>query len=272
MSRTQDWEFENQNLKNYVKISMIVHVVLFLCLTIKATFFTDAPIVLENAIRVDIVGLPDKIQETVPTPAPTPVAATPPPKQIEMPKKDLTPPVVAKPEPVKPLPIPKVKEPDAINLNKTKTKQKQAFEKLKQMEALESIQKAMDAENKKKAAAQAASQVKYKGNVLASGTELTGINKLQADNYTGDVLRHMKNHWEIPQYIKNNSLSTMVLVRFDEGGNILSKSVVKSSGNAAFDEIVLAAIQNSSPVPPPPAKFAKIASVEGFLFRFSPDQ
>jgi colicin import membrane protein len=270
MSRTNDWESENINLKNYVKISMIVHVGIFLALTIKATFFTDPPLVLENAIRVDMVGLPDKIKEAPAPPAPAPAPAAPP-KQVEMPKKEVTPPpVVAKPEPVKPQP--KVKEPDAINLSKTKSKEKLAMEKLKQMAALEAIQKDLDAENKKKAAAKAASQEKYKGNVLASGTELTGINKLQADNYTGEVLRHMKNHWEIPQYIKNNSLSTMVLVRFDEGGIILSKSIVKSSGNPAFDEIVLTAIQNSSPVPPPPPKFAKIASVEGFLFRFSPDQ
>lgn len=250
-----------------MKISLITHVVIFLALTIKATFFSDPPIQLENAIRVDMVGLPDKVTELPPTPAPTPAA---PPKQVEMPKKDLTPPVPVKPEVVT-KPTPKVKDPEAVNLDKTKSKQKQALEKLKQMQALESIQKDLETENKKKAA-QAASQVKYKGNVLSSGSELTGLNKMQADNYTGEVLRHMKNHWEIPQYIKNNSLSTMVLVRFDESGNILSKNVVKSSGNAAFDEIVLSAIQNSSPVPPPPAKFAKIASIEGFLFRFSPDQ
>ncbi|MGZ5278824.1 MAG: hypothetical protein ACXWC9_02705, partial [Pseudobdellovibrionaceae bacterium] len=77
MSRTQDWNFENQSLKNYVKISMIVHVAVFLGLTIKATFFTDAPIVLENAIRVDIVGLPDKIQEQAPAPTAAPVAQPP---------------------------------------------------------------------------------------------------------------------------------------------------------------------------------------------------
>ncbi len=268
MNRTSDWEFENLSLKKYIKLSVIAHVVVFLALTIKATFFTDDPILIENAIRVDMVGLPDKIQEAPPASAPATPAETP--KQVEMPKKEPTPPpVVAKPEPVKP--TPKVKDPEAINLDKAKSKQKQALEKLKQMEALESIQKDIEAENKKKAA-QAASQVKYKGNVLSNGSELTGMNKMQADNYTGEVLRHMKAYWEIPQYIKNNGLSASVLVRFDEAGNILSKTIVKSSGNSAFDDIVLSAVQNSSPVPPPPAKFAKIASVEGFLFRFTPDQ
>ncbi len=267
MSRATGFEFESLSLKKYVKTSLVIHVAIFLGLTIKATFFTDAPMQLENAIRVDLVGMPDKVPEIPPAPAPEPAA---PPKAPEMPKKEtLPPPVVPKPEPVKQ--APKTKEPDAINLDKTKSKQKQALEKLKQMEALEAIQKDLESEHKKKAA-QAAKDVKYKGNVLNAGTELTGINKLQADNYTNDVYKHMKNYWEIPQYIKNNGLSTLVLVRFDEAGNILSKSIVKSSGNQAFDEIVLTAIQNSSPVPPPPGKFAKIASVEGFLFRFRPDQ
>jgi colicin import membrane protein len=267
MSRTTELEFENLSVGKYVKTSLVIHAALFLFFTVKATFFADAPIQLENAIRVDIVGMPDRVAEVPKLPEP---AA--PPKPVEMPKKEVPPPPtpVVKTEPVK-QPPPKAKEPDAINLDKTKSKQKQALEKLKQMQALENIQKDLENENKKKAA-QAAKEVKYKGNVLNAGTELTGISKLQAENYTNEVYKHMKNYWEIPQYIKNNGLSAMVLVRFDESGNILSKSIVKSSGNQAFDEIVLTAIQNSSPVPPPPGKFAKIASVEGFLFRFRPDQ
>jgi colicin import membrane protein len=79
------------------------------------------------------------------------------------------------------------------------------------------------------------------------------------------------NNWSAPAYFKNRGLKTHVMVRFDENGNILAKDIVKSSGNPAFDELVLVAIQKSSPVPAPPAKFSKIASVEGFLFRFSPD-
>jgi colicin import membrane protein len=264
MSRTQDLNFESQNLKRYVKISMISHVIIFLMLTIKATFFSDPPIVLENAIRVEMVGLPDKIMDE---PAPPPESSTSE-KKIEMPKKEISPPVVTKPLPK----VKETKEPDAINLNKTKSKEKQALEKLKQMQALENIQKEMENEDKRKSAAKAANQVKYKGNVLSAGSELTGLNKLQADNYTGDVLKHMKNFWEVPNYLRHGNFSTSVLVRFDENGMIISKSIVKSSGNPAYDEIVLTAIQNSSPVPPPPAKFAQIASVEGFLFRFTPDQ
>lgn len=266
MSRAEELSTEKPSLQRYVKFSILFHVGLFLALTIQATFFTEAPIQFEQAIRVDMVGLPDKPQAQLP-PAPTAEPAAP--AKPEMPKKEVAPPV-AKVEPVKPKLIPKAKDPEAINLDHSKSKQKQALAKLKQMEALEEIQNQIDTDAKKKVA-HAATQVKYKGNVLNSGTELTGINKLQADNYYADVYNHIMNNWTAPAYYKNRNLKTHVMVRFDENGNVLSKDIVKSSGNPAFDELVLNAIQKSSPVPAPPAKFSKIASVEGFLFRFTPD-
>jgi colicin import membrane protein len=264
MSRTEDLNLEEQSLKNYVKISAMVHIAILLFFSVKATFFSEAPIAFEQAIRVDIVGLPEKATELAPAPAP---AAAP--EKPKLPDKAPEAPV-AKTESVKTKPLPKLKDPDAINLEKSKSKQKQALAKLKQMEALEKIQKQLESDSKLKAA-QAASQVKYKGNVLSAGTELTGVNKLQAETYIGDVHRHITDNWSLPEYLKKRQYRTDVLVRFDEAGNILGKEVIRSSGNPVFDDFVLAAIQKSSPVPAPPAKFSRIASVEGFLFRFSHD-
>ncbi len=282
--------FESKKLNRYVKISVLLHVALFLAFTINATFFTEPPVEFEKAIRVDMVGLPDKpsaelapapaakeflkesLKETVKEPPKEPVK--PEPSKPELVTKPIPPNPVAKTE-VKPTKLPKVLpkiDTEAINLEKTKSKQKQALEKLKQLEALEEIQKDVETEGRKKTAqATAAAGAKYKGNVLAPGTELTGVNKLQADNYISDVHRHMIENWTLPEYLKNRKLRTDVLVRFDESGVILAKEVVKSSGNPTFDEFVLAAIQKSSPVPAPPAKFVRLSSVQGFLFRFSHD-
>lgn len=258
----ENLDSENQSLKKYVKISMIVHVGIFLALTIKATFFADPPIQFENAIRVDIVGLPDKVlKEPAPAPAPEPAA----------PEKSKEQAPVEKVVQIKKQKLPdraKENDPEAINLDKAKKKQKQALEKLKQMEALEAIEKQIESENRKKAAA---SQVKYKGNVLSSGSELRGIHKLQADTYVGDVHKHMLMNWSLPEYLKKRNLRVVILVRFDESGNILGKNIVKGSGNPTFDDMVLLAIQKSSPVPAPPAKFAKIAADEGFQFIFRHD-
>ncbi len=269
---------EQPSLRRYVKISVIAHGLLFLALTVQSTFFSEAPLPLEKAIRVDIVGLPDKIQEE----SPAPIAEQPAP-EVEQPQKEEAPqPEPPKPEVPKPVakveaPAPKLpplktrdKDLDAINLDKAKTKQQQALARLKQMEALEEIQKQVERDSKKKAV-QAASQVKYKGNVLNAGSELTGVNKLQAEGYIDDITKHILANWTAPAYYRNRNLKTRVMVRLDESGYVLGKEIIRSSGNPAFDELVLAAIQKSSPVPAPPAKFSKIASVEGFLISFSPD-
>lgn len=257
--QTEQTNFEQENLNKYVKVSVLLHIGIFLMFTVQAVFFMDAPIQFEKAIRVDMVGLPNKITELPPAEvASAPPTTLPAPVAEVAPKKE-TPPA-EKPK------LPQKPKEEAINLEKTKNKQKSAMEKLKQMEALEAIQK--DLEKDRAAAANAAKQ-KFKGNVLAAGTELTGVNKLQAEQYIDMVHKHMIDHWTLPEYMKNRNFRTDVLVRFDESGNILEKTIVKSSGNQGFDELVINSIQRSSPVPTPPSKFSKIASVQGFLFRFS---
>jgi colicin import membrane protein len=204
-----------------------------------------------------MVGLPDKIPSEAP---PAPKAESPRP---ELPKPEAA---VKPPEPKKQALSPKMKDPEAINLERTKSKENAALQKLKQMEAFEKLKDEMANEAKKKAAVAAAT---YKGNELSAGTELTGLNKIQADTYLADVNKHMRQFWSLPEYLKHRNLEASVLVRFDQNGNILSKSISKSSGNPAFDELVIGTVEKSSPVPAPPAKFAKISTVQGFLFNFS---
>lgn len=258
MTITEQQQIENDQFKQALKISVILHIALFLSFTVRTVFFSDEPINFEQAIRVDMVGLPDRIE------TPEPVAST---EKSEPAAPPTTLPAIAKEAPpVKEAkPTPKEKDPEAISLEKSKTKQKAALEKLKQMSALEKIQQDLDSE-KKKAAATA--KPTFKGNVLSPGTALTGINQLQADAYISNVHSHMISNWFLPEYLKNKDFRTDVLVKFDESGNILSKAIVKASGNPQFDEYVLAAIQKSSPVPPPPEKFVRISSVQGFLFKF----
>lgn len=250
---------EDSFFSKALKVSFAAHVAIAAYFTIDVLFFTEAPISFEQAVRVDIVGLPDKVQ----TEAPKGVDQTPPPapkEEKKQPPEPIKTEEVAKKEPMPP----KNQDKEAINLNKTKNKQKAALEKLKQMQALEAIQK--DVQNQKKPGP---TQSQYKGNALAAGSELTGVNKLQAEDYTTDVYRHVKQHWIIPEYLRHRSLKAEVLIKIDERGNVISKNLVKSSGNAVFDEVVLSAIEKASPVPPPPDKFMKIASIQGFLFRYS---
>ncbi len=254
---------QNEGLKKYVKMSIIFHVVVFLALSFQSILISTTEIDFSQAIRVDTVALPDKIMPAAP-PAPTPEVAKP----KEEPKTDPAPEPVT--EKIKLPPKPKDIDLESINLDKTKKQQKSALEKLKQMEALEKIQNEIEKERLNKIAQ--AAKVKYKGNTLSPGTELTGVNKLQADTYIDDVHKHLIGNWALPEYLKNRNLKAEILVKFDESGNILEKSLVKSSGNQAFDDYVMTAVQKSSPVPPPPAKFVRISSIQGFLFRFSHDK
>lgn len=265
LSAEQTLNQQEERLNKYLRYSLIVHVVLFLVLTVENVFFANTDVNIQNAIRVDMVALPDKavpneMPAPAPEPAPLPDASN---KLVEKNAENIK---IEKSVVLNT----KAKDPEAIRLNKSKAKQKQALEKLKQLEALENIQKDIDKDaraNKNKNS----KDKKYKGNVLSPGSSLTGITKLEVDAYIDNVHQHMLARWMLPQFLKNRNFRTDVVVKFDSNGNILSKEILKSSGNPTFDDYVLTAIQKSSPVPIPPNKFTRIASEQGFLFRFSHD-
>lgn len=230
------------NFKQAIGYSVAAHILVFLAFTVRAVFFPGEPLAYERAVRVDLVALPDKMRpdevvvETKPEPKATPVPANP----------------------VKPV----IKN-DAINLEKTRSKEQEALKKIKAMNALEEIEKQVELENKKKAAARI-----LKGNQLSSGTELSGLTKIEHDNYVANVERHIRQNWSLPEWLAQKKLKAQVRVRFDENGNIIDKAIYRSSGNPSFDEIALNTVQKSSPVPAPPTKFVKILSHEGILFGF----
>lgn len=260
---------EDGQLKRGIGISFALHAFLLAIFTIKAAFFTPETIDFTQAVRVDIVGLPEKIESQVPPPSkeeakPTlPEKATPQEKPVEkVVEKKSTP-----AEPVKAQPQ---KTEDAISLEKVKSKQQSALEKLKAMAALEKIKNEAAAE-KQKAASEAAksdASAKVKGNILSPGTSLTGLSKLQHDTYAADLDHHIKQNWSLPEWLAKRELKAQARVFIDSRGNILGRKIVKSSGNPSYDEEVLATIDRSSPFPAPPDKFLAIVSVDGILIGF----
>jgi colicin import membrane protein len=242
-------------------------VALVLIFTVKAVFWTDEPINYQSAIRVDLVALPDKLtadSKPMANPEPDVVKPNPKPEAKAPSKTEAAKESVSKPTP----PAPK---PEVVNLQATKKKQSEAVNRLKQLSALERLQQ-QETEDRKRKALEAlkGTPTQFKGNQLADGNNsLTGLARMQAESYISDVDRHMRQYWALPEYLRNRSLKTEVLVKFDSKGHVTSKQIVKSSGNELFDEIVLTAIENSSPVPAPPEKFVRISQLQGFLFRFS---
>ncbi len=263
---------QQDSLRRFVWISLIFHIAVGLAFTIKNVFFAGEAIEYQSAVRVDLLGLPDKIKpEVVKDALPAPPA--PPSPQAKKQYEKPAPEVVEKPEkeqpPLKEL-VKKVnkKDPDAINLDRhNQLKQKEALNRLKQMSALEKLQEEVAAEPKKVAAAAPAAKP-IKGAAISSGSQLTGLSKIQADNFIGDVEKKIRQNWALPQWLAGKNLSAQVRVRFDNNGNILSAQIVKSSGNSSFDEIVIDTVHKSSPLPAPPEKFVRLMSLEGILFGF----
>lgn len=252
-------------------ISLIAHVSLILFMIIKVSFFNKPQLNLSEAIRVDMVGLPEKYNPAE--------------KSTDMPEK-----IEARPEPVaedkKPEPVvaepvaekkaePKAEpkeakadtkaktEPDSIKLSKAKQKQKAALEKLKKLSAVEKIRQQVQTE---KAAAETAKILK--GRVLSRGTALTGLDRIQSDNYTGQLDALVKANWALPQWLIGKAFKTKVLVKIEPDGRVSDKKVVQSSGNPTYDDYCLQAVAKAEPFPKVPVKFTEIYAEDGVIFGF----
>lgn len=248
---------QEESIGKGLKVSFVLHALIFSLFFLKSVFFTHEAINYEAAVRVDLVGLPDKIE---PTKLPE--------KAREAAKPAPAPSPVAKPVEKKPVPAPVVKkEPDTINLQKQKSRERAAMDRLKAMEALDKIKDDVAKENAPKKSAPAAAP-KLKGNILSPGTALTGLSKLQHDTYVADLDAHIKQNWSLPEWLAKKDFKAQVRVRIDDHGNIISRQIVKSSGNSSYDAEVLKTVDRSAPFPPPPEKFVSIVGVDGILIGF----
>lgn len=232
----------NDDLKKWVVLSLSFHVVVFLTFIVRITFFPSSePIQFQSSVRVDLVALPDK--------AVTPSPATLPKPEVKTPIKETK--VTEKIPPVD------VKQPDTVDLKK---KQKTAIERLKALQQLEDEAKAEKPQQKKAAP--------IKGNVLAAGSSIKGLNKLEYDTYIGDLDNHIKSNWVLPEWMTTAGLRARVLVKIDDNGVVKEKHLILSSNNAEYDAAVMDAVTRSSPFPVPPEKFVNIVGVDGIIFQF----
>lgn len=224
----------------FLLYSLGIHVVIFVVLLLRAALVPSEPLEIRNAIRVDVVDLPDKIS------APPPAAPAPAP-QVE----------VKKPEPVKPA---VEKKPEAAKPN-TKDVQRKALDKLKALDAIDKFKQETAEQDKPK-------PTTFKGNLVNAGDSLTGLEKVQFDSYFSSLKAHLNQHWSIPQWLEESKLRAQAMVILDGTGYVVDKKILKSSGNDIFDGHVLAAIEKSSPFPEPPARLKDILKMRGIVLNF----
>lgn len=260
------------NLARGLKISFAAHALLILFMIIKVTYFAKPEINLSQAIRVDMVGLPDKYtQDDLNTSQPSEIK-----KNNDLPEKEITQPTqntplnsVQRNEKTKNEAVTKSKKSDEISLNKNlKQKQKEALEKVKKLNAIEKIKQAVLKEKLSEQQNKSSPNKIFKGRVITKGTALSGLDKIQSDNYLLKIDSAIKNSWQLPQWLIGKSLKTKVLIKFDENGNLLSKKIYQSSGNPTYDDYCLLAIEKSAPFPKVPEKFTEVYKEDGVLIGF----
>ena len=71
-----------------------------------------------------------------------------------------------------------------------------------------------------------------------------------------ELVAHLDKHKRYPQDRSQKSAEIVIGFALDRMGRVLSTSVVKGSGDTAFDEAALAMIRRSDPVPQPPPLIA----------------
>lgn len=262
---------ETENLKNEeitkkfnqgIFISVVVHILIVSTFFLEFTFFKKPPIDLSQAIRVDMVGLPDKVDSNqLPAKIQNILKEKEPPKPIvEEPKEETVKPEKTLPPKKQPIKV----DTEAVNLKKVKATQKSALEKLKAQSAIEKIKQDMQNEEARKATAAAV----IKGRVISAGTALTGLDKVQADDYLQVLDNHIKQYWALPQWLINKPYKARVLVKFDSNGKIISKHIAQSSGVQAYDDYCLQSVADAEPFPKFAEKFSEKYKADGVLIGF----
>ena len=242
------------NFKKGVYFSFIAHVAVILFMIVKVTLFPTQEINFAEAIRVDMVGLPEKYDtNTLPEKIDDPAKL----EEKKLPEK-VTEKTKAEDKKAK------EKVSDTIKIDKAKNKQKEALDKLKKMSAIEKIKQDVQNEEKRKQE----NEKLIKGQVISKGTALTGLTKIQSNEYLSRLDQRIKTNWQLPQWLIGKPLKTKILLKIKPNGEIADRQIYQSSGNPTYDEYSLLAVDKSAPFPPVPEKFTEVFKEDGVIIGF----
>jgi colicin import membrane protein len=235
--RTQD------SFESFLGVSVFAHIALVIVFSVKTHFFPTATIVIPSAIRVDIVGLPDKPTTPAASAVPEKSAASRPPTPVKTPPK----------------------KNEAVDLT-----QKKAFDRIKQLEALEKIKTEVKTESVQRNAVDAlkTNLPVFKGNQITSGNSFTGISGVVAQEYWDLVKQHLQTYWLLPEWLSKANLKASVVVMIDQNGRVQKSEIYKSSNNPSFDEAALTAVEAASPFPVPPERIRATIGSNWMIFNF----
>ena len=225
----------------FILISFFVHIVVFLLLVLIPYQFKSKPVHIKEAIRVDMVGLPDLIQ--------------PQQKAVKKAKPK------AKPVPPKKKPPQKKKKPQK---EVPKKPQEKEIAKNPPVSAQQAQTKAIESLK-----AQTAQPQTYKGEQISKGESLEGeVDPLLGHGYYFTRMKaHIKMFWNLPRLLADKQLRATVVIEVNQDGNVMRIRLERSSGNETFDQIVVETIRLASPLPVPPPEILHILR-QGVGFNF----
>ena len=219
-----------KNLGFALILSSLCHLILLFFIFYSNSFFSsDKKVLIESAIQVDQIGLPDFQKEVQKT-------------KVQQKKKS---------------------EPKKIqkSIKKTPVKNKKPPKKLSEKKAEKESAQEKPKESVKEASDKSSPNEIQKGNQISEGAG-TGdrLNSEQMDSlnsYANQILTQTKDYWNLPNYLMNEKRSAQVEIKIDAFGNLTYKQIIAPSGSELYDSLVLKAIGQAAPYPKPPKSVQK---------------
>ncbi|MFQ5457478.1 MAG: energy transducer TonB [Myxococcota bacterium] len=249
-------------LKRMVALSVCAHLALALLILLMARA-SPLPVDYRPAIQVALVDLPEVEElKDVKLGAPKPKQLPPPQPKEPAPKKARARPVEPKKKVVA------IEEARKTREKANEAKRKKAAEarakKRKEAERLRRQNTAI-ARLRQRALDTAMPEGSAGGNVRGTGA----IKALAYDAQVRDVLA---DNWELPSSFLGQNLHTLVFMKLDRSGRIISWRIERGSGNPVYDDTVFRAMRKTETGPPFPEPDASVYETikDGYIFDFNP--
>ena len=240
----------------YFRKSLFWHFIFFCTFAFWNYFFPTQPLVLQQAIQIDMVALPDFTKgqlQDIDMSAPVKEDVKPaPPVDVPAPTPDLM--TLQKEEKKKEKP----KKEESKDDSKTKESAKTALERLKKdLAKKEKAEQKRLIDEKKKDLERFDEKFRPRlaGNKTSQGNSATGAEGAVINAYLGHLTDKIRSNWELPPYLQSSDLRASVRLYIDAQGNA-RYFFSKKSGNEVFDNLVKDAIERAKPFAPPPEEFA----------------
>lgn len=126
-------------------------------------------------------------------------------------------------------------------------------EELKKPEPRKQKPRPQQQQTASQATRQAQAQVR-EGSRTAARQSASGVSSMTPARWQSRLMAHLERRKKYPAEAKRRGERGIVYVRFhiDDGGNVSSVSLARSSGHPALDNEVLSLVRRASPVPAPP--------------------